>query len=261
MTDHIDRRPTEPSPLVAADGGDPTVDAFVHLAEALIGDYDVVDFVHDLLVRCLPLVAADAGGVLLHHEGELRVLASSDESAESLEAFELQNEEGPCFDAFTRGELVSAWLDDTDTRWPRFTAVALGAGWKWVLGVPMRVRGTTVGAMNLFGRSASGIDERAARLVEGLANVAAVGILQNRALDGSETTIAQLEGALQSRVVIEQAKGRISEQTGRGMGESFALLRTHARSRNMRLSEVARAVAEGHLDASSLDRGSGAEDH
>lgn len=224
------------------------IDAFVDLADTLVDDFDAVEFFHRLLEHALPLLGADAGGILLEGAQGLRVVASSSEDMATLELFELQHREGPCYEAYQTGETVLA--DDLEAlvdRWPRFTPKALEFGWRSGHAVPLRIRKEQIGALNLFSTATRTLRERDAKLIRGLADVATIAVLQERTVAEARLTTGQLQRALDSRVVIEQAKGRIAEGAGLSMGESFERLRSHARSRSRRLSDVARDVVNGEL--------------
>lgn len=224
------------------------VAAFVDLADSLVTDFDVVELFHRLLDHGLPLIGAEAGGLLLHHEGRLRVVASTSEDMQTLELFELQNTEGPCYDAYIIGRTIT--VDDLSAaheRWPQFAPRAIGFGWASVHAVPLRLRDETIGALNVFATARRTLTELEAKLIRGLADVATIAVLQQRAVASAHETAGQLEIALDSRVVIEQAKGRISERVGCGADEAFQHLRSYARSRGRRLSDTARAVVDGTL--------------
>lgn len=228
------------------------VAAFVKLSDALMEDYDTSAFLAQLLDELLGLLDVAAGGVWLRDEGGLRVLASSDEDTEVLEVFELQAREGPCFDAFETGEpvLVPDLAAAVD-RWPAFAPEALRRGWGGAYAFPLNWRDHRIGALNLFGGGGE-LSSVEVDLARSFADVATMAVLQQRILDDSKTEVAQLQRALDSRVVIEQAKGRIRERSGLEMNDAFALLRRYARSRGEKLSEVARGVAEGDITVDEL---------
>lgn len=227
---------------------DRVVDAFVDLADTLVTDFDVVEFFHRLLDRALPLLDMDAGGILLDGDEGLRVVAASSEDMAILELFELQNSEGPCYDAYQTGETVlAADLAALVDRWPRFAPRALELGFQSGYAMPLRLRDKQVGALNLFSLSGRTLDERDAKLIRGLADVAIIAMLQERSVADAEQTAGQLQTALDSRVIIEQAKGRIAERAKCPMPTAFERLRAYARSHNRRLSETAAAVVAGEL--------------
>jgi transcriptional regulator with GAF, ATPase, and Fis domain len=229
--------------------------AFVELADTLVADFDVLDFLHVLTTHCVSLLDVDAAGLMLaDHSGQLRVAAASTQRARLLELFELQNEEGPCLDSFASGQAVLAsdlgGAGDPGT-WPRFSPESREAGFLSVAALPLRLRELTIGALNLFRKEPTALGPDEQRLAQALADVATIGILQERGVRQQETVARQLQNALDSRIVIEQAKGVIAERTGLDMDESFRLLRNAARSRNKKLSEVATLVVLGGLDLSS----------
>lgn len=230
------------------------VETFVELADTMVDDFDVIDFLHRLAQRCVELLdCSEAGLLLADAAGRLRVMASSSERSDALDLLQSQNEEGPCFECFHRGQPVSS--DDLERdrgRWPTFAPAAIARGFGSVQALPMRVRGTTLGALNLFRSAAGTISERDVPLAQGMADIAAVALLQERTLRESHGVVAQLQGALSSRVVIEQAKGVLAERAQVSLGAAFVHLRSYARNHNRRLSDVAAHVIDGQLDPAVL---------
>ena len=229
-------------------------DAFVEMADTLVADYDVLDFLHGLAGHCVELLDVDAAGLMLaDRQGNLRVAASSTEQVRLLELFELQNEEGPCLECFSGGVTVAE--DDLGeagrSRWPRFSAEAVPAGFRSVLAIPMRLRDETIGALNLFRGAQGPLVEGDRSLAQALADVATIGILQERGNRRREVLAEQLQEALTSRIVIEQAKGVIAERQGVHVDEAFDQMRRHARAHGEQLSEVARRVVSQELDLSA----------
>lgn len=235
-------------------GDDVLVDTFVELADTLVDDFDVIDFMHLLVDRCVELLDVDAAGLLLaDHNGQLRLIATSDEQVRLLELFQLQNREGPCLEAFGTGVRVShPDLTAGDVRWPRFSAAAADAGFSAVDALPMRLRSHVIGALNLFRTRAGVLSETAVRTAQALAGVATIGLLQERLIRRHEVLAEQLQTALDSRVVIEQAKGFLAERLGVELDEAFAVLRGYARHHNRRLSDLARAVTNNRVATSDL---------
>ena len=225
------------------------IQAFVGLADTLVDDYDVTDLLHELVGHCVEFLGSDAVGMLLADQrGGLQVVASSTERTRLLELFQLQNNEGPCLDCYQIGEpvLVPDLLSAAE-RWPQFVFVALEEGFRSVHALPLRLRNETIGAINLFSFSSGALTDEDLLLGRALADVATIGILQERAIRRTETLSEQLQGALNSRVIIEQAKGVLSERGGLDMDMAFALLRRYARDNNLHLREVARGVVDGTL--------------
>lgn len=222
-------------------------EAFVELADTLVADFDVVDFLHQVTVRCAQVLGVSAAGVLLTDQrGALRVVAASTEQTRLLELLQLQTDEGPCPECFHTGRPIAvADLSAATSRWPRFVAEARQRGFASVHALPMRLRTDVIGALNLFGTRPGALDEDTIRLGQALADVATIGLLQARAIRHRETLAEQLQTALNSRLIIEQAKGVIAQRRQVDMDQSFTLLRGTARSSNRRLSDLARAVIDG----------------
>ncbi|UOZ07096.1 GAF and ANTAR domain-containing protein [Amycolatopsis sp. WQ 127309] len=223
---------------------------FVALADTLVDDFDVADLLHTLVRRCVDLLdVAAAGLTLVDERGSLQVLASSTEQARLLELFQLSSDEGPCVECFaSRTPVLVADVAAQAARWPRFAAEAGRQGFASVHALPMRLRKQTIGALNLFGSRPGELGADDVYLAQGLADTATIGILQERAVRQGETMSEQLQTALNSRVTIEQAKGVLAVTGGLTMDDAFAALRGYARSNNLRLSDVARALAERALD-------------
>ena len=229
------------------------VEAFVELANTLVDEFDVIDFLHRLAHRCVELLDCAEAGILLADAGGLRVMASSSERSDALELLQSQNEEGPCFECVSRGcAVLSDDLIEEAGRWPVFAPAALRNGFLSVHAIPMRVRGLTIGGLNLFRSQTGRIDRSDLTLAQGMADIAAVALLQERALREGRDVLLQLQGALTSRVVIEQATGVLAERGRVGMEVAFSRLRSHARNTNRRLSDVARDLIDGRLDSAQL---------
>jgi transcriptional regulator with GAF, ATPase, and Fis domain len=227
---------------------------FVWLADTLVDDYDIVELLSRLVSTSIELVDATAAGLLLlDRTGKLQPIASSSEDARMLELFQLQNEEGPCLDSVNTGEVVSVPnLEETLERWPRFSRAALDRGFHSMHAVPLRLRQDRIGGLNLFSASQPPLTMEDHRVVQALADVATIGILQQRSLNTASLLAEQLQSALNSRVFIEQAKGVLAESGGLDMGEAFETLRSFARSSNQRLSDVAQQLVTRQLEASTL---------
>jgi hypothetical protein len=221
-------------------------DTFVDLADTMVDDFDVIDFLHMLTDRSVRLLSVSAAGVVLADpRGELRVAAASSDEAGLVELFQVQNDQGPCLDCFRTGQPVTAaGLPGPGQRWPRFAAAATRAGFGAVDALPMRLRDQVIGALNLFSARAGPLGPAELRIGQGLADVATVGLLQERNVRRAETLAEQLQAALNSRVVIEQAKGKLAERAALDMNQAFTLLRQHARNTNQRLTDVARYVID-----------------
>jgi GAF domain-containing protein len=218
---------------------------FVEVADTLVDDFDLLDFLHMLTVRTASLIGASAVGLLLADQrGELQFMAASEEKARVLEVFQVQVNEGPCFDAYRQAQpVINADLRNAEERWPKFTPHALAAGFRSVHAFPMRVRREVVGALNVFGGTVGGnFDDGDVQVVQALTDVAAIALLQERAVRRGEILTEQLQGALNSRIVIEQAKGAISQANGISIDAAFGVLRGYARRDNRKLTDVAHEV-------------------
>src|ERR1044071_6689189 len=232
------------------------VRSFVEMADTLVDDYDVVDLLTGLANRCVRLLGVSAAGVMLiSPAGRLGLAASSSEAMRLLELFELQAQEGPCLDAFRTGERVEHEnLDAGSGRWPSFSAAARKAGFAAASAVPLRLREVTLGALNLLSVTRAPMAEADVIVARAFADLATLSIVQYRASAEAQRLNEQLSGALTSRVVIEQAKGVISERAGVDLAEAFSRLRAYARNHNLRLTDVAQAATDGTRDPAAWTR-------
>jgi GAF domain-containing protein len=228
--------------------------ALVELADTLVADFDVVELLTRLADCCVQVLGVAAAGLMLAGpDGNLRAMASSSEAMRVLELFQLQAQEGPCLDCYRSGQAV---MDDdlvvVASRWPRFAAEALAAGFRSVHALPMRLRGSVIGALNLFRVETGQMPSVDIDGAQALADIATIAILQHRASLEAQVLNRQLQHALNSRIVIEQAKGMLAERAGLNMQEAFTALRTYARNHQLRLIDVSEALIGGFLAASTL---------
>jgi len=230
------------------------VQTLVELADTLVDDFDVVELLTRLTDGCVEILDVTAAGVMLvAPEGDLRVVASSSEAMRVVELFELQNQEGPCPDCFRTGRyVVNHDLAADGHAWPTFAPVALAAGFRSVHAMPMQLRGDVIGALNLFGAAARPLEESDVLAGRALADLATIALMQHRITSEARILNDQLSHALNSRVIIEQAKGVLAERAGLEMDQAFARLRHHARNNSLRLADVAQAVVSGNLDTAIL---------
>lgn len=229
------------------------VEAFVQVADSLVDDFDVVDLLQSLVDHSVALLSADAAAIMLADQrGGLMVAASSSESSRLLELFQLQNDEGPCLECFrTRRSVLVADMA-TESRWPRFRTALEGHGFRSVHALPLRMRADTIGTINFFHAQQGPLSEEDLRAGQALADVATISILQQRAIQRTETVSEQLQDALNSRVIIEQAKGVLAESSGLDMDAAFACMRSYARRQNQLLTAVARDVVDGVIAPQEL---------
>jgi transcriptional regulator with GAF, ATPase, and Fis domain len=228
---------------------DELFDTFATLADTLVDDFDVVDLLQTLVESCVRMLEIAAAGILLANgEGGLEVVASSSEAARLVELMQLSAEAGPCIVSFTTGEVVSLpEITKAPAEWSRYRDSAIEQGFASVYAIPLRLRETTIGALNLLGESVGTLGVRDVRIAKALADVATIGILHERALVESNVVREQLAQALQSRVLIEQAKGVLSHTHDISTDEAFTVLRSYARSNRALLSDVARRVVSREL--------------
>jgi transcriptional regulator with GAF, ATPase, and Fis domain len=223
---------------------------FIELADTLVAEFDLVDFLHTLAEVTVELVDVDAAGLMLADEdGVLRVMASSDDQAELLELFELQQNDGPCPACFRTGQPV---VNVDLRRWPEFADAAAAGGYATAHALPLRLRGQVIGALNLFRTSTEPLGEEDITLGQALADIATIGLLHEREVRGRQVLTEQLQHALDSRVLIEQAKGMLAERVGLSPAQAFTAMRSYARGTGQRLAVVADGVLNGSLDASAL---------
>ena len=217
---------------------------FVEVADTLVAEFDVIEFLQMLADRAAGLIDASAVGLLLADQhGRLQFMAASDENTKLLELFQVQSHDGPCLDAFnTARPVINVDLRAAGGRWPRFAPRATASGFRSVHAFPLRLRDDVIGAMNIFGHDVGGLDDTDTQIVQALADVAAIGLLQERAISRGEILTEQLQGALNSRIIIEQAKGAVAQAHNITVDEAFDLVRAYARRTNRRLSDVARLV-------------------
>ena len=231
------------------------VRTLVELADNLVDDFDVVEVLSLLSGRCVDALDVNAAGVMLASPtGSLQVVASSSETMRTLEMFQLQADEGPCVEAYRSGQpVVNVDLGATGGRWPRFASHASSEGFGSAHSLPMRLRQRTLGALNMLRTQTGAFGTADIAAAQALADIATIAIVQHQAAGDAQALNNQLSAALNSRIVIEQAKGRISEATGADMDHAFRILRNHARNHNLRLTALADQVAQRNIDIGSLD--------
>lgn len=223
--------------------------AFVDLAETLVGTFDVDGFLHLLCERIEDVLEVDAVGVMLESaEGSLRLWSASTADAGAIELFEMQERQGPCFDAYRHGDQVAvADLSRSTSVWPEFTPRAMAAGFEAVFAFPMRVRETRVGSVNAFRCVRGDLDERDRNAGQALADMATLALLSHRQTADAETLATQLQHALDSRVLIEQAKGALAERTGTTPQDAWERMRRHARNEQRLIRTLCADIIGGDL--------------
>ena len=219
-------------------------ETLVEVADTLVDDFDLIEFLGMLTARTSELFEVSAAGLLLvDQRGHLQMMAASDERSEMLELFQVQSDQGPCHDCFRQGQaVVDADLTLAAARWPAFAPRAVAAGYRAVHAFPLRLRQEVIGALNLFSTDVGRMTPADVRMVQAVADIATIGILQERAIHRGLVLTEQLQTALQSRIVIEQAKGALAQLHSCTLDEAFVRLRGYARSHNLRLGDVAYRV-------------------
>jgi GAF domain-containing protein len=230
------------------------MDAFVEMADTLVDDFDLVDFLHHMTDHTAAISGSSSVGLLLGDEhGRLNFMAATSTGAEHLELYQLQTREGPCVDSVRSGQpVVVTDLHQATHRWPSFAPMAVAAGFGSVHAFPMRLRDRVVGALNVFGAEVAPLDETDARVIQALADVATISLLQERALAAASTLTQQLQGALSSRILIEQAKGVIAASNDVTLRQAFESLRKYARSHHVLLSDLAARVVDREVNPSEF---------
>lgn len=221
--------------------------AFVRLADSLVADYDAAQLAQRLSDSCLSLLPVAAAGIMLcDTSGRLNALAVSGEQSRLLELLQRETDNGPWAHAFRMGEPF--FVDDLtveQSRWPAFGALRMEYDFRAVAALPLRLRDERIGVLNLFASQAGPMSDTDIAVAQALADVATTGLVHQRMLMHSELINQQLQTALNSRVVIEQAKGVLAERGHIDIARAFTLLRAHARRTNQRLTELAHAVVDG----------------
>lgn len=226
----------------------------VAMADTLVEDYDVLEFLYALSESCVELLEATACGVLLMDApGELELAAATSLDMRTLQVFQGTARQGPCFDAYARGEsVVERDIRACRGRWPEFVPRAAECGCVAVLAQPLRLRGETIGALNAFRDRAVPFGEDELTLSRGLADMAAVGILNARAYATSQDQVRGLQHALEGGATVEQAKAMLAERLDLSLDDAFHLLRRHARNRNRKLRDVAHRFMDGRVPLDEL---------
>lgn len=218
---------------------------FVEVADTLVDEFDLIEFFQLLTFRTADLLDASPVGLLIADQrGRLEFMAASDEDIKLVELFQVQEQEGPCLDAYRTGQpVVNADLREATSRWPTFAPHAAAAGYRSVHAFPLRLRANRIGALNVFSSQVGGsLDDTDTQIVQALADVATIALLQERAITHSELLTEQLQGALNSRIIIEQAKGVLAQALGIGVDEAFELIRSYSRSHQRRLGDLAHTI-------------------
>ena len=229
---------------------------FVEVADTLVTDFDLIDFLHNLADHIAAVSGGTSVGILLADQNDqLQYMAASTDAAKHLELFQLQYSEGPCLDCFRSGRpVVVGDVSAAGERWPNFAPRALAGNVRSVHAFPLRLRERVIGALNVFGDDPLPLDPDDIKVVQALADVATISIIQERAIAQAELLTEQLQGALNTRIVIEQAKGVVARTHGMSVDAAFELLRSHARAHQVRLATLAHDVVTGSATIPAPER-------
>lgn len=232
-------------------------DVFVDVADTLVVGFDLIDFLHTLAQHTADVTGGAVGLVLADESGGLHYMSASEDRARRLELLQLDLEEGPCLDCFRTGQpVVNTELKDAAERWPRFADQAVADGVRSVHAFPMRLRDRVIGALNVFGTDTEPLIADEIRVVQAMADVATISIIQEQAIARAEVVTEQLQAALNSRVVIEQAKGAVARALGITVDEAFTLMRDQARRDRAPLTAFAHALVNAPGTIERLGKGS-----
>lgn len=222
---------------------DALFDVLTRFADTLADHYDVADVLYALTDHTVEVLDATGAGVSLTDDhGALQFVSANSEIAAQLERVQQDSRQGPCHEAFTSGSEVVVEDITAHDEWPTYRSKAADLGLRSVIGIPLVVGGRRLGALNIYNdvqRTWTGVDIANARV---LANIATSYVVHASRLDEARRVNEQLQQALDSRVIIEQAKGILAGEYGIPLGTSFDLLRHHARSNSATLRTVAEAV-------------------
>ena len=226
----------------------------MELADTLVDDFDAVDLMHMLTERVVELLAADAAGIILaDHRGQLQVVATTHHEADVLEAFQVQNSEGPCLEAYRTGHaIVNVDVDEVEQRWPRFTQAWRDAGFRSTHAIPMRLRDQVLGGLNIFCVDRVTLTEADVALAQAMADVATIALLQARVVRERELLAEQLQTALNTRILIEQAKGVLAERASLTIPQAFELMRAYSRRSSRPLVDVSLGVIDRAIDVETM---------
>jgi len=229
---------------------------FVEVSDSLIDDFDLIDFLQQLSVRCMELINVAAVGILLADQHDnLQTMAASDEHTRLLELFATQHDQGPCVECYKSGQArtnINLTDPTVTTRWPQFAPRAAETGFVAANALPLRLRGRVIGTLALFQTDPGPLSDQDIILAQALADIATIALLQQRTAANSEVERAQLQHALTSRIVLEQVKGILAERWHVTVDEAFAAFRSYARAHHHQLGQLAREIARGTFDTTSI---------
>jgi transcriptional regulator with GAF, ATPase, and Fis domain len=227
---------------------------FVEIADTLVDEFDLIEFLQMVTARTSELTDATATGLLLADSGgQLQFMAASNEQVHLLELFQIQADEGPCRDCFREGRQVAVPdLPRAYVQWPTFAPEAVAAGFQSVHAFPLGLRRQVIGVLGLFSTVPGEMAQTDAHILQALADVATIGLLQEQTIRRGEVLTEQLQTALNSRVVVEQAKGAIAQTYGVSVDQAFELLRSYCRRNQLPLGKMARLIVTDFANAPDI---------
>jgi GAF domain-containing protein len=228
--------------------------AFLRASDSLAGGDDMMTRMQVLVEDCTAIFGVEAAGVMLADaQGHLQLFASTSVRLNLVELQQLNVGAGPCLQAFETGAVVPvADIGSSADSWPGFRAGALQQGYRAVHAIPMRVRDTVIGTLSLWSTEPGELPAPAAAIAEALAQVATVGILNERAVRQQTGVAEQLQHALDNRILVEQAKGVLSHTWSLEMDAAYEVMRQYARSRSMPVHALAASILDGSLDVAVI---------
>ena len=225
--------------------------ALREFAQTISNPFEIGDVLYRLNDTATDILEADGAGIMLMDgAGELQFVTATDSRTAQVEQLQDALGDGPCYQAFRTSKrtlvedlaAVDAW-DDLPER-----AMELGFG--SIAGLPLRAHGQTIGALNVYRNQTGKWSDEHVEAAELLADIVSGYILSAQRLEATRALADQLQIALDSRVIIEQAKGALSVRLGTDVQAAFDLLRRYARGRNLHLHDVAHRVVHEGLDVS-----------
>jgi GAF domain-containing protein len=217
-----------------------------------VEDYDVGTVLDELGEQARTVLGLQGAGVtLLVREGtsQTKYITATDPATFAVEAAQDDLEQGACIESISLGHPVTADdITDFADRWPDYTPVVLDAGFRAVAGIPMVAAGRVVGALNAYRAEPGAWSRHDVETASVFASVATAYIANAAAYRDQAALSSQLQRALDSRVLIEQAKGVLAERNGVTLQQAFEAMRAHARAQRVRVEEVATAVLSGGHD-------------
>ncbi|MFG2825396.1 GAF domain-containing protein [Kitasatospora sp. NPDC048365] len=238
----------DPDPAEEATAGSASNEAFADVTQTLVDDFDLADTLDRIIGHCARTCgAAGAGLVIQDAEEKLRSLACTDEPVRTLERRQTSTGEGPCIDCVRAGYAVlTDDLEADRARWPRFAAAALDAGFTGARAFPLRHRGRTIGALDLFDHADSPADDTI-RIAQAFADLAVLAVIQSH-----EDTGAHIAQALRDRAAIERAAGMLAQAARTTPEEGRALLRSRAARTGLGITAVAHALVSGRTTSAQI---------